>query len=130
MDSVNFHDFQGEKSHFPHGLRLDQIKRKLRLRHGMGQGRHRAKVLEKSVHASHQHMELSTVSDSGEEGAEINPGGSTSRNTESCSCEPSDAFQPFEISEQDLHLRLEGNTAILPLPFRDTKQGQRIQAYN
>ena len=29
----------------------------------------------------------------------------------------SDVFQPFDISEQDLHLRMEGNAAILPLPF-------------
>ncbi len=42
----------------------------------------------------------------------------------------SDVFQPFGISEQNLHLRMEGNAAILPRPFRDTKQGQRIKAYS
>jgi len=33
----------------------------------------------------------------------------------------SDVFQPFDISEQDLHLRMQGNAALLALPWMTEK---------
>ena len=38
----------------------------------------------------------------------------------------SDVFQPFGISEQDLHLRMEGNAALLALPFGQSRSAVRF----
>jgi hypothetical protein len=37
-----------------------------------------------------------------------------------------DVFQPFGISEEDLRLRMEGNAAVIPLPFMTGKQIRRL----